>query len=426
MVSDEEEGINKIYDTLDARTATFTKDSQAAAGTVLESWSKTGNALFGFLQPSTSGTSNAGAGSAFRERTNKLQLESDKQTIDERSAYEVNKEQETAKQVAELRAKQAVAIAEQWRQLYANIDAMAEHSEQGRLYQQIAESQRRVMQLRKENRITYDQAMAAIDRIRQRIAVVAEAGLMQPVTALYKANQLGIEQLQIAIDAIHNGAKDIAKVVEEAQANTEFTSSLDAGSLMQETNKRLANEAEAARKSYAEGKIDYAQYQAELTDIARRAEEARARLREQTVRDTMDSLVALVQVMGEHSRKMFEIGKALAMAQAIANAAVAIVRCYAELGPIYGTIAAVGVAAATAVQLHRIQDTKFQGGSSGASSGAAANIGSAGSQRQATPQTVIFQVRGGNMISVDQLQETFRDAKRRGIVFTDVRVESGR
>jgi hypothetical protein len=53
----------------------------------------------------------------------------------------------------------------------------------------------------------------------------------------------------------------------------------------------------------------------------------------------------------EGARRMFAVSKAAAISQAIINGALAITQSLAQLGPIFGPIAAAGVAASTAAQV---------------------------------------------------------------------------
>lgn len=193
---------------------------------------------------------------------------------------------------------------------------------------------------------------------------------------------------------------------------------------------RYADELAAANAQYEAKKISWAQLQQTLTEIEERETERREALQARAVESATAGIIALAQVMGEHSKKMFKVWKALAIAEAIGNAAVAITRCYSDLGPIYGTVAAVGVAAACAAQIARIASTQFGGGGSSSAAAAASGGASGGGDgdrgREPARQTLIFQVRGGDMVSASALQEAFRDAKRRNIVFADVQFETGR
>ena len=73
-----------------------------------------------------------------------------------------------------------------------------------------------------------------------------------------------------------------------------------------------------------------------------------------------DAMGQIGSVLMEGNRDQFEAGKAMMMGQAIIAAALAIVQCYAQLGPIGGTIAAVGVGIATLAQISAIEATEYQ------------------------------------------------------------------
>ena len=66
------------------------------------------------------------------------------------------------------------------------------------------------------------------------------------------------------------------------------------------------------------------------------------------------------EVLMQGNRDQFEAGKAMMMGQAIIAAALAIVQAYAQLGPIAGTVAAVGIGIATAAQIATIADTEYE------------------------------------------------------------------
>jgi SLT domain-containing protein len=71
------------------------------------------------------------------------------------------------------------------------------------------------------------------------------------------------------------------------------------------------------------------------------------------------TLGQVAQLMMTGNEREFEEGKRLAEAEAGINAALAIVKAYGELGPIYGTVAAIGIVAATAVQIGKIEGQHY-------------------------------------------------------------------
>jgi len=86
---------------------------------------------------------------------------------------------------------------------------------------------------------------------------------------------------------------------------------------------------------------------------------------------------ALMQASQGHSKKTFEIAKKLAIASTIVNTAQAIMKAYADLGPIGGTIAAVVIAATGLLQLQRIRSTQFESAGGSVSAGASISASSA-------------------------------------------------
>lgn len=100
-------------------------------------------------------------------------------------------------------------------------------------------------------------------------------------------------------------------------------------------------------------------------DIAK--SEARARLQ------TMSSMMGnLSNLMNTGSRKMFEIGKAAAVAQAVVDGYAAVVGAYkvgaSQGGPWLGAAYAATAAASTAAQIQRIKGSSFSSGAGGGSS----------------------------------------------------------
>jgi hypothetical protein len=138
----------------------------------------------------------------------------------------------------------------------------------------------------------------------------------------------------------------------------------------------------------------------------------------------------LAQAMSTHSKRMFKLYKALAMAEAIVGTAAAIVRTLSEYAFPYSLIMAAGQAAACAAQIIRIQQTTLEGGggggggSTGVSAGSETAAPAAASSRAPAQQSLI--VRGGPILDVRMLQELFREARSRNILFSDIRFEQGR
>ena len=67
----------------------------------------------------------------------------------------------------------------------------------------------------------------------------------------------------------------------------------------------------------------------------------------------------VAQLMMTGNKREFEEGKKLAEAEAGINVALAMVKVNGELGPIYGTVAAVGIVAATSAQISKIEGQQY-------------------------------------------------------------------
>ena len=75
---------------------------------------------------------------------------------------------------------------------------------------------------------------------------------------------------------------------------------------------------------------------------------------------TANALGQIGDALMQGNRDQFEAGKAMMMGQAVIAAALAIVQAYAQLGPIGGSIAAVGVGIATLAQISKIEATEYE------------------------------------------------------------------
>lgn len=95
---------------------------------------------------------------------------------------------------------------------------------------------------------------------------------------------------------------------------------------------------------------------------------------------------ALMALSQGHNKKLFDISKKVAIASTIVNTASAIMKAYAELGPIAGTVAAVALAATGLLQIQRIRSTQFDSGAGATSAGSAIPTGG-GSQSSSTSST---------------------------------------
>jgi len=116
-------------------------------------------------------------------------------------------------------------------------------------------------------------------------------------------------------------------------------------------------------KFYAKSEFLDGQYQLEkkYNDMAEREAEARKQQRLQSLGELAGTLGSISTLMNSESKKMFEVGKVAAIAQATVSTAVGVMKAW-ELGPILGPILAPLVALAGAAQIAQIKKTKFQGG----------------------------------------------------------------
>lgn len=73
-----------------------------------------------------------------------------------------------------------------------------------------------------------------------------------------------------------------------------------------------------------------------------------------------DAMGQIGEVLMQGNRDQFEAGKAMMMGQAVIAAALAIIQSYAQLGPIGGSFAAIGVGVATLAQISAIEATEYQ------------------------------------------------------------------
>lgn len=92
---------------------------------------------------------------------------------------------------------------------------------------------------------------------------------------------------------------------------------------------------------------------------------------------------SLMQLSQGHNKRLFELSKKLAIASTIVNTAQAIMKAYAELGPIGGSVAAVVLASTGLLQLQRIRSTQFDSGGGSVSAGPSVSA-SAGSPSSAS------------------------------------------
>ena len=122
----------------------------------------------------------------------------------------------------------------------------------------------------------------------------------------------------------------------------------------------------------------------------------------------------LSTLMNGQSRKMFEVGKAASLAQAIINTATGATRALAEGGPFLGPALAASIVAAGMAQVKTIRAQTFNGGGGGASAPsntAAVNAaatptgggGQGGGNASSAPQTLVNVTLKGDVFGRDQV-----------------------
>lgn len=106
------------------------------------------------------------------------------------------------------------------------------------------------------------------------------------------------------------------------------------------------------------------------TQFSKRIEKLKQLEGASLVQGTISTLTTVTAETAKHSKKMFEIHKALSIADTVISTAAAVMKAYQELGPIAGSVAAAGITALGAAQIATIASQQFQGGSSGGGGGA--------------------------------------------------------
>lgn len=174
---------------------------------------------------------------------------------------------------------------------------------------------------------------------------------------------------------------------------------------------------------------NYADYEAEKTRIA--DEEAQKRFgiakihRDVDLASTKTFLGYMAGMMNSKNREMHEIGKAAAIGETIINTYAAAMGAYKALasipyvGPALGAAAAAAAVVAGMAQVAAIRSTPFGGGGGAAPTFAASpttgqpvgtpggdvGIPQGGAAQAGTGHTFILQVKGGNSISLDSIDE---------------------
>jgi len=158
------------------------------------------------------------------------------------------------------------------------------------------------------------------EEFRERLALVQEFELLNQATAQSQAARVAIEadrdrQLQ------ETRAEQLAFIDGERQRYSDAELA------------RIERETQARQQQIQQNGMALATFAGGVADASRFAAEQMAE----------DNI--------EGARRMFAVGKAAAISQAIINGALAITQSLAQLGPIFGPIAAAGVAASTSAQV---------------------------------------------------------------------------
>ena len=211
----------------------------------------------------------------------------------------------------------------------------------------------------------------------------AEIALSQAMGDTFKATMQQIEADKLGRIGLDKKTKSILAMVdalreqfaeyEKLHANDELKDSVAVGKASPWEQETLAAEKSYARQMELEKEKlaamqkggDAAAAQIERIQLleqkhaqwAKKTEEERWKANAGAAADAMGQIG---EVLMQGNRDQFEAGKAMMMGQAVISAALAIVQCYAQLGPIGGTIAAVGVGIATLAQISAIEATEYQ------------------------------------------------------------------
>jgi len=178
---------------------------------------------------------------------------------------------------------------------------------------------------------------------------------------------------------------------ERAQLKLEF----DLQQMQTDFDNLNLNETQKAtlRDAFEQARIDRAQQTAVKlgkidADLEKKKIKAEKRLQAIQLQNASQLFGDLSSLMQTGSRKLFEIGKAAAIAQAVVNVAQGVTKALGQ-GGFFGIAMGAAVAAAGAVQIAKIASTQFNGGQGGSVAvGGASFASSGGGQQTATvPQS---------------------------------------
>ena len=121
--------------------------------------------------------------------------------------------------------------------------------------------------------------------------------------------------------------------------------------------------------------IQHKTYEADATDATKLSTKGKLEMTSDYVGAAGSMFTSLAATTDKTSRDGFESAKAFSIAAAVMDTASAIMKAY-SLGPIAGTVAAVGIAAIGAIQIAKIASTSYKGGASAPSAPAGSFSGS--------------------------------------------------
>lgn len=178
---------------------------------------------------------------------------------------------------------------------------------------------------------------------------------------------------------------------------------------------------ERLREALEEEAITRDEFREAELESQRMLNDALQDLEQQAMRAKLDgiqqAMSAASTLMNSESRKMFEIGKMAAIANAVIDTASGVAKAW-SLGPILGPPMAALVGAAGLAQIHTIKSTKFGSGSSTPSAGASATPApqaSAAAESQAPAQNVYLHgIERGSMYDGGQILDALNGAIESG------------
>jgi len=213
-------------------------------------------------------------------------------------------------------------------------------------------------------------------------AEIKAAAAAQNIIDLTKAKFARMHELALEADATDS---------ERAQLKLEF----DLQQMQTDFDNLNLNETQKAtlREQFEQARIERAQMTADKlgkidADLEKKKIAAEKRLQAIQLQNASQLFGDLSSLMQTGSRKLFEIGKAAAIAQAVVNVAQGVTKALGQ-GGFFGIAMGAAVAAAGAVQIAKIASTQFNGGQGGSVAvGGASFASSGGGQQTATvPQS---------------------------------------